>query len=61
MFGAVYEDIGGGWFRVQMASLSVPLVYGVPTVHWVDELSPGQAGELSLVDLGIDGEFVLEL
>ena len=59
IYGAQYEVIGRGLVRIAMSSLSVPLVYGVPTAHWLDELWPPHQ-ELDLT-IEFDGDFVLEL
>jgi hypothetical protein len=40
IYGAEYEAIGGVLYRVNLDSLAVPLVYGVPVEHWMPALAP---------------------
>lgn len=58
-YGVEYEPTGGDLCRVQMASLSVPLVYGVPVEHWPTTIAdaPAEMG----IELEADGIFSFEL
>ena len=60
MYGVEYR-LDEGAYLVNLGSLSVPVTYGVPTVHWVDALTGGaeawQEEELPLAE----SDFVLIL
>jgi hypothetical protein len=59
-YGVEYEPAGGGLCRVQMASLSIPLVYGVPVEHWPATIAESAQSEQG-VEIEADGIFSFEL
>ena len=42
MYGAEYQSSGPGEYTLNLDSLSVPLVYGVPVEHWTNAIRRGR-------------------
>jgi hypothetical protein len=54
LYDTDWERAGHTTYRVDIASLALPLTYGIPTVHWAEEAVVDAGAEAAPCDSQLD-------